>query len=186
MNNIKNISFTLENCEGVLVPFKCFKKFKVVENNKNADKLFILECLIEDNGEIEYTSTWMKNTTSPIQRLGRGDDITSIYITYDDDSTQRYSIPWYDYNPNSNKNQSSQMIDYKTVQIKIKPYIQKYSIVDVLNSKSGTKFKDINKNVYVVEEINKVKKLFSLNKINKTVLPLESTYINQEYIKLKS
>lgn len=185
MKNIKSVKFVLENCEVLVIPFECFKKFNIVENNKNKNEIFIFECVIEDNNKSEYITTWSRNTTSPIQRLGQYNDICHIDIIYMDGASKEYHVPWYDSNPNSNKNQSSKMLDYKTVSIRIKPYIQKYSISEVLKFKNGTKFKDYNKNIYIVDVVNNIKKLFLIKENTRVELPLESTYINQKYIKIK-
>lgn len=185
MSNIKNVEFHLENCESISVPFECFQKFKIIENNKNRNEIFIFECTIVDNGKICYSTTWSNNINNPIYRLHQYDDICCIVIMYDDSTTKRYDIHWYDNDPNNNKNQTSKMQDYRTIHIKIKPYIRKYTINEIFKFKNGTKFKDFKNNIYVIREHNNIKKLCLLQNNSINELPLEATYIYKDYTKIK-
>jgi len=185
MNNIKNVKFHLENCESILVPFECFKEFKIIENNKNPNEIFIFECIIVDNGKVNYSTTWHNNITSPIYRLSQYNDICYIIITYNDGSIKEYSVRWYDNDPHNNKNQTSKMHDYKTIHIKIKPYIKKYTIDKVFKFKVGTKFKDNQNNIYIIMKQNNTKKLCLFQQNSIKDLLLEAKYINTKFIKIK-
>lgn len=158
-NQIKNIQIDFENCEGISIPYNCFKNltFKLDETKKdeNCDGHIInMECTIIDNGNITYSTTWSSNRTSPIERLNQYEDICWFDILYSDDTKKSYYVDWYyesDYaNPQENKNQTNQLMDYKTIHIKVEPYEQKYTVSEIFDFDEGTKFKDEDNNLYYI------------------------------------
>jgi hypothetical protein len=154
--NIKEIHFSFENCEGIIVPYECFSRFDFTTDAEDKFKITHLNCEIKDNGNSKYTTTWTNNNTSPIQRLGQYPDITSIDITYDDNSNDDYGVKWYwddedEYNiPEENKNQHNNLIGYNEIHITVKPYIKSYFIYEIFNLPTNTLLKDDTENTYII------------------------------------
>ena len=84
---IKEVEFLLENCESIIVPYECFKEF----DDSNGEYNFT----IKDNGQIRYGTTFGNNTTTPLQRLNLFDDITNMYLKYEDNAESPIRINWY-------------------------------------------------------------------------------------------
>ena len=107
--NIKQVTLVLENCESVIVPEECFKEFSFKRGeNKTDENPYIksLNCIIKDNGNMKYETTYSENATSPIERLRRYNDITWVKIEYEDESSEVLSVVWSDdYNVNNNEKQ---------------------------------------------------------------------------------
>lgn len=125
---IKEVRFSFENCESICVPSNCFKTFSYEEGNpKEGDtymRIEALDCVIKDNGNVDYYYGFA-NETTPIQRIARRNDISHIDITYEDDSSKEYVIGWFDdCDCNNNENQISELISYKEIHIKIRTNLQ--------------------------------------------------------------
>lgn len=163
--NIKEIEIGLENCESVIIPFECFKKFDYTP--KDDTHIETLTCLIEDNGNFKYSSILMDSKISPMQRLAEYNDISYIEIYFENDTSKFFYVVWNDGDLDNNKNQKSQLLSYKEISIEIKPYIETYSVVEIFKFPNGTKFKIIDE----VKYVNWKSVLF----IQDGILKLEST-----------
>jgi len=126
--NIKQGTLVLENCESIVVPAECFKEFSFKRGeNKEGENLYIksLNCIIKDNGNMKYEMTYGENSTSPVQRLGKCNDITSVKIEYEDESSEVLSVVWSDdYNVNNNENQINDLVTYNELHIRIRSKLQ--------------------------------------------------------------
>lgn len=129
--NIKEIKIGLENSETVIILFECFKKFDYVL--KGDTHIETLTCLIEDNGKSKYSSNLMDSKISPIQRLAEFNDITDIEIHFENGTSSLFYVIWNDGNLDNNKNQKSQLLNYKEISIEINPYIETYSVMELLS-----------------------------------------------------
>jgi hypothetical protein len=172
--NIGYIEFLLENCESIIVPFDAFEKFRIDINENNQINAYFV---IKDNGKIEYSSEWSDKTIHPIQRLAKYNDITRIYKVYNDGNSECFYVDWYDEDPNSNKNQYSKLIDYKTLCIEIKEFIQEYYLCELFDFDIGTKFKDEKGNVCELKLDENGKYLSGINSYEK--------YFKQKYVLIK-
>lgn len=158
---ITSLEFCLENCEGILVGKDSIKHFSN-ENNE-------ISLLLENYGDCSYTTTWSENKTHPLIRLVEYQDIVSIRITYDDNSTEEIEPEWYYeseyYTPQNNKYQINEMIDWKTISIAIskKLYINK-------------RIKDLNNIILQAkEELNSLEyEILTSDKINKDLGTLDN------------
>ena len=182
---IKEITFVLENCESITVPYQCFSNFEftIDDMTKKHDRYIkTLNCVINDNGSIEYGMTYDGNMTSPIKRLSECEDICWVYIIYNDKSKEEHYVNWCDDdNENSNDNQTSRLIDYHTIEIKIAPYVPKCSLIDIFNFAIGTTFKgEKDKIFYTIEAQLKNKD----NKYISSIIQLTEEQANQLYIKV--
>lgn len=163
--NIKEIEIGLENCESVIFPFECCKKFDYVL--KDDTHIATLTCLIEDNGKSKYSSILINSRISPIQRLAEYDDITYIKIHFENGTSSFFYVIWNDGALDNNKNQKSQLLSYKEISIEIKPYIEAYSVMEIFKFPNKTKFKIIDE----VDSVNWKRTLF----IQDGILKFEST-----------
>lgn len=157
MNNIKEIEFVFENCECVVVPIECFKKLYIKDLNKlkNKDSFEEMKCIIVDNGQSKY-SFGFATTVTPIQRINQYNDITSIYITYNDDKIIQLYTPWYEENEycnsQSNENQTTNMSSYNTVELSIIKNSKTYTLEQALNNlDSNTRIQDSKGNIYTIK-----------------------------------
>lgn len=125
MNKTKEIEINFENQEGVIVPYECFKKFDYCL--KDDTYIETLNCLIEDNGKLKYVGILVKNNIIPmissIQRLAQFNDISSIKIIYEDNTSRILPVIWEDGGLYNNNYQKSKLLNYREVSIKIKSYI---------------------------------------------------------------
>lgn len=125
--DIKQVRFGLENCESILIPFECFKEFYYDKDNNEVISLY---CTVKDNSNIDYVG--FDNSMTPIQRLAQNNDITHVNITYEDGSSEKLSVNWFDdYNPDSNESQVSELINYSEIHIQIRTKLQ--TLDDKLN-----------------------------------------------------
>ena len=182
-NNIKEIKFVLENCESINIPYECFDKFEFTTDSDN-EYIQTLNCTITDNGKIEYGMTYDGNITSPVQRLNKYRDICCVNIIYNDESTVEGNIKWHDNidNEDMNDNQTNELIDYRTINIKIVPFIPKYSLIDIFNLTVGTTLKgEDDGQIYEIESNygDNNKYLYNSN-INK----LTEQQVRQSYIQV--
>ena len=190
---IKSIKFVLENCESISVPYECLDKFEYVADKTKTDEdhtgyITNLDCIVKDNGNMEYGMTWDGNETTPIQRLNKYNDICWIDIFYEDGLKENYGVNWYydeddEYcNSQNNENQTNKLINYKTLHIIVKPYVPKYSIMDIFDfsfDKDTTfKGKDDSK-IYEVKLSDKGKYILNIG-------DLTEQQIRQSYIKINT
>jgi hypothetical protein len=158
-NEIKSIEFIFENCESIEIPIEYFTKidFKGLNKYDNDTAIFEkFECVIEDKGNIEYSNGF--DCQTPIQRINYYNDITNIYIKYEDNSFVKIACPWYNpiHCPNSNLFQSSNSNKSNIVELSIIKDCLNYnaqwiSLSDVLNTlEDGTKIKDQDGKIYTV------------------------------------
>lgn len=164
-NEIKMITFGLENLENVVIPKKCFKNLQI--------KAFGNECEVEahiiDDGSIDG---YIFDTKSPLQRLNYYDDITHIYIVLNNEDEVVYKPIWYDedYNNDSNKYQKTKLFNYKEIKLSINKCNRKLSIREVLKLKNGTIVTDKHNNEYCVGiDENKNKCLINTNVTDKII-----------------
>ena len=186
-NKIKGVQFVLENCESITIPYQCFDKFEITTDDiKNDDTqdgyIKTLDCTIKDHGNIEYGGIIFVKDISPIKRLSNYNDITWIYIYYKDKSQKKYYTNWYDgdkYYNEDNKNQTSELIDYRTINVKIAPYILRYSLADIFEFAVGEAFQgEKDKATIKIEwDINGNKFISNINK-------LTEQQVRQSYIRV--
>lgn len=87
--DIKYVTFVLENCEHIKVPIKNFTKFDLT---KVDNKYYNLECTIKKMDNIEYRS--FTNDFSPFNRLSMSDDITRIELEFTDGTEHSVQLVW--------------------------------------------------------------------------------------------
>lgn len=176
---IEAISIVFENCESILIPYNCVRKLDYkssIQENKDYDLITELDCIIENNGSIKYDTTWSSNTISPIARICQYNDICYFDIIYTDNTKQSNYIKWYyenDYdNPQTNKNQTSKLLEYNKAHIHVEPYIPKYTLSELFGFPPKTIFKDEENNKYEMQ----------LNSSGKYInIPMTEKYINMKY-----
>lgn len=178
---IKSIIFHLENCESIYIPFYCFKQFILKRDKKDNLKAYYFKATIKDNGRINYSSTYSNNTIHPLLRLNQYNDIISFTVIYKNNSKETINLLWNNEDMINNSNQSSKLIDFKTLKITIKPKIKLYNIEEVFKQKIDTKFKDKQGNVYLLKEENKIKYLTC----NGEKIFLNNKSINLKFRKIK-
>ena len=178
---IETVEFALENCEGIVIPYQCFDNFKFTINDTRG-YIQTLDCTIKDNGTIEYL-TYGNNTESPIQRLAEYKDICVIVLTYNDKSKKEIRIDWYEDNKhfrtNENKNQTNNLLDYRTINIKIAPYIPKYSLADTFEFTVGEAFQGEEDNAII-----KIEWDINGNKFISNITKLTEQQVRQSYIRV--
>lgn len=137
---IKEIKFGFENCEVVVVPYKCFSEFNL-DLKENGDVAYF-KCIVKQDYDINYGYTWSNNYKQPFDRL-KERDICNIDVIYIDDTVEEHSCGclWYDNywdaSPNYNENEHNEMITYKDLMIEIKHNSKIYTLEDLLNSEEG-------------------------------------------------
>ncbi|WP_291567050.1 MULTISPECIES: hypothetical protein [unclassified Clostridium] len=121
---IKTVEFVLENCETVIVPYNCFKLFKINRSEPISNKQTIthLDCVIEISKDMKYGSTCSYNFKHPFYRLHDCNDITQIELTYEDNAKSLVYVDWredvWTYS-DTNKYQMNTLFDYNTLHIHI-------------------------------------------------------------------
>lgn len=161
-NQIKELHFGLENCEGIIIPYDCFKGLSInnstdISSLKNDDVIRYMECDITDNGKMEYSMTHEGNDIYPLTRLSEYEDMTSVDIIYEDDTEIKLRVQWYDEdnpycNRNHNSNQVTNKLNYNAIHIEIEPFIQKYTIQEVFEFDINTIVENENKDCFVIAE----------------------------------
>lgn len=132
---IKEIKFVFENCESIIVPYRCFNKF-ILDLKENGDVSYF-KCIVKQDYDIDYISTWSENYTSPFERL-KGQDICWIDVIYIDETIEKHSCgSLWGSNANYNENEHSEMLTYKDLSIEIKHNSKIYTFEELLNSKEG-------------------------------------------------
>lgn len=121
--NIKEIEIIFENCESIIIPFECFKKFDYVTNET---QMLALSCLIEDNGNLKYSGILMDSEITPLNRLVEYEDIACVKIFFCNDTSRLYYVIWNDGVLDNNKDQCSRLLSHKEVSIEIKQYIETF------------------------------------------------------------
>lgn len=121
MKEIKTVEFVLETNESVIVPYDCFKEFKIGGISLKEELLaYKLECLIEIDKNIAYGATWSGNTKHPFYRLYEENDITQIQINYDNGTKKELNVEWGGlFCTNTNEHQVNSLIDCNTLHIHI-------------------------------------------------------------------
>lgn len=144
-NEIKTITFGLENLENVVIPKKCFKDLKITTFEDKCE----VEAHILDDGSVDG---YIFDTKSPLQRLNYYNDITHIYIILDDGDELTYKPIWCDedYNGENNKYQKTKLFNYKEIKLSINKRNKKLSIKEVLKLQNGTIVVDKYNNEYCV------------------------------------
>lgn len=182
MKNIKSIELVFENCEGVIIPIECFEEFYIedLDKLKNEDTIKSLRFKIKDNGDIEYTTSWSNNIISPLQRISRDNDITNIYIKYEDETEIQLFPNWYDNGycgSQYNEIQTSELISYNELELIINPNVKTYSLKDVLEYfDNGVKIKDSKDSIYTIiknENYTALDKQITLELMNENFRILE-------------
>ena len=150
--NLKAIEFVFENTESMCIPIECINKldFEIDNNNKNV--FTYLNCVIKNNGSIK---SYPDDSTSPILRLSKWDDICNCNFIFKNGLPEDHSIEWYvEDNPyiieQSNKGQSSNLLRYNIIEILIKPYIPTYTIQEIFSLPIGTHIQDEEGNKYII------------------------------------
>ena len=121
MKNIKAIEFVFENCECITVDSKYIgdlliegfetkvRKFGVKDAIREYTSCERIDLIIYKDGNLTVESYGDKY--SVFDRILNWNDITSIYLKYEDDTEQEIFVPWDDendyYNVCNNKAQSS-------------------------------------------------------------------------------
>lgn len=156
--DIKLIEFVMENCETIKIPMDCFEQINIDEwgevNHQNT--LNELHCVIKDNGDMKY-GMGFDSFVAPMQRISKYDDITSIYIYFNntdeyEDGFQLY-INWGSgYNDYSNINQRSNKISHSELELKIGEFAREFNISEVLEFDDNTKFYDAEGKEYRIYE----------------------------------
>lgn len=162
---IKEVEFLLENCESIIVPYECFKEF----DDSNGEYNFT----IKDNGQIRYGTTFGNNTTTPLQRLNLFDDITNMYLKYEDNAESPIRINWYYKNewdnPQNNQYQKSELLSFNELHISISKNNYTLSLSDVFSLDGEI----------IIEEVNS-KKRFRIK--DKSITSIKPSAITQEFI----
>lgn len=133
---IKEIEFVFENCEYIIVPYRCFSKFNLdLKENGNVG---YFKCIVKQDYEMNYGYTWSNNFKHPFDRL-KERDICGINIVYMDNTKDEHSCGslWHDFNPNYNENEHNEMITYRDLMIEIKHNSKIYTLEELLNSEEG-------------------------------------------------
>lgn len=111
---IEYIEFTLENCEGMKIPYENFKQFLLEEKDGHVS----LDCIIEGVDNIEYDI--YTRGESPLQRLARYDDISCIIIKFEDEKdTVSYLPMWRNPYFADNEFQTSTILEFNKIHIRI-------------------------------------------------------------------
>ena len=106
---VKYIEIIFENCESIYIPMNCFKEFIYIEN-----ELFFK---VINDGEIEYTESWMDIKNNPIDRIAHN-DITNIYFLNENkDIINNIDIEYLFEYGEENMYQESNVINYKEVEV---------------------------------------------------------------------
>jgi hypothetical protein len=180
---LKGIQIVFENCESMFIPINCIKQLKYEMEEYKGDSdiknlITKLDCVIENNGTITRNPDFVEKE-SPIQRINQYDDICYFDFMYKDGSQDSNYVHWYNdenkYNSENNDGQSSKLLRYNKIHIIVKPYIPKYSINEIFQFPVGTKIKDENEVVYIIEINNDIKH------IN---IPMDEKHINMSYIRV--
>lgn len=167
---IKESEFVLENGESIIVPYECFKKF----DDSNGECNFI----IKDNGGIRYKRTCGVNTINPLQRLNYHNDITKIYIKYDDNTENIIRPNWYyenDYDiPQNNQYQKSELLSFNELHISISKNNYTLSLSEVFDLNDRAVVEGVNS-----KEIFRIKdgRITSVNPI-----AITQEFVNDRYI----
>ena len=166
---IKQIEFVFENCESVVIPYECFTSFKYEISQDKNDTISYFDATIKDNGQLDYGCGFDSYQT-PIQRIKEYNDITNIYIKYTDSSEEHFYVIWSN-DMQNNKNQTSKLIDFRTIHIMIKKYIPKYWLYQIFNLKEDIQFKGLTDN-----------KIYKIKDDKLSISEITSEIINQKYI----
>lgn len=117
---IKYIDIALENCEVITIPKqhiglftidKIKRKIDRIACNSIDDYLIAKEFSIQIHKDADVEENLDENfrgfSKSPFKRLSEHNDITHIYINYEDGSTEEFGIMWYGDSDYYNDGQSS-------------------------------------------------------------------------------
>lgn len=152
---IKGIEFILENCEGVYIPFECFKEFKI--NGETDIQTIIQKNSIHDctfkiigNGQEKYIRGF-NTTVTPLQRLAQYNDVCYIEIYFTNGDKIKMDC-WHGNMPCDNEWQSTIMHNYNEITLAIEP--KKYIFKEILEFPIGSQFLDKDDNLYTLKQDN--------------------------------
>lgn len=197
-NNIKDVELFTEGDYSIRIPYDCFTQLDFIINenlSKEKDNYIVFSHLdfnIKDNGKISFfnENAFRTDKDSPVQILDKY-DITGINLVFNDNTNQNIHVLWYnenqeDWNYEShNIEESTNLIDYKTIHIKIAPYIPIYYISDIFNLPTNTILKAEDKSEYIIlADGDDMKYLAHNNKTKKEVI-LDSRHTSMKYIIIK-
>lgn len=130
---VKYIEIIFENCESIYIPINCFKEFIYIEN-----ELFFK---VINDGEIEYTESWMDIKNNPIDRIAYN-DITNIYFLNENkDIINSIDTEYLFEYGEENIYQESNVINYKEV--------------EVIISKKSYYINELKKSIKEIDKLNK-------------------------------
>lgn len=147
MKNIKNIEIVFENCECVQIDEKDIIYIILKDINSEIRRVACnsiskikfsdyIGILVSKNAKIKYTCGFQDEDYNAKDRLIGSDDITWIYMNYDDGSEESYCVDWEDgENEYINKNQ--------------KIFVDKFNNIGIC---LGENLKDIEKDLNEISE----------------------------------
>ena len=119
---IKNIDIVLENCEVITIPKqhiglftidKIKRKISRVACNAIDDYLVAKEFSVQIHKDADIENNICENfrdySKSPFKRLTDYNDITHIYVIYEDDTIEEFCIKWYGDSDCYNEHQYSKL-----------------------------------------------------------------------------
>lgn len=116
-SDVISVGFILENCEDMFIPSYCFEYFNLKQYNDTDE--YELECKIKRQDDIDYYD-FGRNEYSPIQRLNKYKDITSCKLLLNNKQEVNCELVWNDGYDTENEYQSSESVNFKEIEIKIK------------------------------------------------------------------
>lgn len=118
MSEVKSISLILENCEVLTFDRKYIGEFCVdgitsdifriacnsIRKRQRCEKLLLS---LRRDADQKYDCFGLPSDATTFKRIDSCPDITSIEITYEDGSMERYCVPWHEGDEYSNRYQHS-------------------------------------------------------------------------------
>lgn len=161
----------------IFVPYRCIKKLEydsILQDKKNYI-ITQLDCIIENDGSILNKQNINQ---LPIQRINSYNDITYFDFVYDNNFIKENRIKWYGDDifydlPTFNKNQTSKLLRYNKIHIRIKPFVRKYTIKEIFELPIGTILQGEDKNKYTVYSFE--------NNNKRSDIPMDMEHINMNY-----
>ena len=138
MKDIKAIDFVFENCECVTIEAPYIGDI-LMEGIETSIRRVAVNCILESTSCKRFEVAISKEANIEIESYGRKirkfsrindwDDVTSIFLKYEDGSEKEISVPWLGESDNENEAQSSFIDKYGNLYLTINEECQ--NVLDI-------------------------------------------------------
>lgn len=164
--DIKEVEFIFENCEYAVFPSECIETLKVepkFEELHDEDTVSLFECTLNLFPNAKMLG--FGGDISPVHRLCQYNDLVYIIVHFTDDTELKVYMPWdYDGGDCDNRNQSSELMGWKSCNLKIQKNSKAYNLYEIfelpMELYETIKFIGSDGKTYILEQEEDEKYLF--------------------------